>query len=655
MNEVERPRRVEFPAKIRVRVESREQFVETQAANISAGGMFIQAPAPPSVGSRVLIEFLLPDDSVLCRVAAEVARSRPGEANDPHAGMGVRFTQLDPKAKKVVQDLAPEAQEDEPARRVEMLDDGNRTSEPIIGIDLGTTNSCVAIVEDGKSRVLQFSGYDTVPSIVFVPEKGPVSVGHQALEQAFLQPTRTIVGCKRFMGRAFASRDVKTYGAFFHYPIAPDARGYAGVRVNDRVYPFEWICSRLLVQLRAIAKKSTGKDIRKCVITVPAAYTEAQRQSVIEAARLGGLSVVRLLTEPVAAAVAYGYGRELKKRVLVYDLGGGTFDATIVEVDNERMEVIATEGDPFLGGADFDDRVTEYLLTIFQREHGVSIREDRLAVQRVRFAAELAKKQLSEIEVASVDVPALTRKNGELVGLRASISLSLFESLTEDLVQRTLGIVERALTSAKTTSAQIDDVLLVGGQSRSANVIRSLTERFRKKPSRRVHPDHAVAIGASIVAAAGAAIQSPKEITSRIAPVARAPEAKRQLQLHERLAASIHVVMADGQTVRILERGTLLPADGAVAIPAPAAGEQSFGAMLVRGENADQYELVGKLQMRLTQTDREALSRLIIVLDAQGLLTVHVQDKAGEEMQQLAWSLNGVSRVEAPPGTESDL
>ncbi|HET6344806.1 MAG TPA: Hsp70 family protein, partial [Myxococcota bacterium] len=355
-------------------------------------------------------------------------------------------------------------------------------SGPIIGIDLGTVNTCVAIVEKGRPRVLTTpDGYETVPSVVFVAADNAITVGRKAMEKMILEPSRGIHGSKRFLGRPFASKEVRSLGHFFNYKLVAGANGRVAAQVGDTTLPLEEVSAHILRLARDMASKLLGQNIGRAVITVPAYFGETQRQAVREAGKLAGLHVERIINEPTAAAVAYGFGHKLKRTILVYDMGGGTFDASLLRIDGDTLEVLATDGDPFLGGQDFDDRMTEYVLMTFERTHGVNIRSDSVAVQRLRFAAQATKHQLSEADTAALEVPYIAQSKGGQVDLRMTFERKLLEELTQDLVNRTLTIVDSVLRTAGVTSTQLDDVLLVGGQSRSPHVRRALVERFGRK------------------------------------------------------------------------------------------------------------------------------------------------------------------------------
>lgn len=371
----------------------------------------------------------------------------------------------------------------------------------------------------------------------------------------------------------------------------------------------EIVAAHILRTLREMAEQQLQTEVRRAIITVPAYFDETQRGAVREAGRLAGLHVERILNEPTAAAVAFGYGRGLTRTVLVYDLGGGTFDATLLTVKNDTLEVLATNGDPFLGGSDFDDRLTEYVLMSYERESGVSLRDSAVAVQRVRFAVELAKRQLSETETTSIDLPFIKKTPTGQLDLKMSLSRSILETLTEDLVDRTLGIVQAVLDVAKVPSSRIDDIILVGGQSRSPHVRRRIAERFGKQPTKNVHPDEAVAIGAALVA--------------------NAMYEKSPLDLKDILAAAIRLGNPDGSTRVLLPRGSRLPAEAQFEIAPEPGAKTEYKGMLYRGdaETTAENTFLGAARMPADQalalTKTKVTATLRVTVD--GLLSVSMQ------------------------------
>ncbi len=570
-----RPARQEFESRVRLVAAGVDAIAERYATNLSEGGLFVRDPQPPPVGTVVLLEFVLPDGQPLSRVAARVVHARPATmADDPTAGMGLQFVALDSVAREIVERLdrdRPRAAPPTP-REQDLLLDVVGLEAPlltaggrIVGIDLGTVNSCVAVMEPGGPRVISaVGGYDTIPSVVFVEEDGSAYVGHRAVERMILNPRRAIYGAKRFLGRPFASREVQMFGHFFTYQLVPTPDGGIAASLGNIELPLVKVSSKILRTLKGIAERYLGEAVCRAVVGVPAYFGETQREAVRQAGRLAGLHVERLVNEPTAAAIAYGYNRNVQRTVLVYDLGGGTFDATVLRIDGHRFEVLASDGDPFLGGADFDDRLTEYVLTAHERTGGPSLRGDPVAVQRIRFAVELAKRQLTEASVADLDLPYIAGTADGPVHLHQRLERTMLERLTEDLVDRTLAIVQQVLDRAGVRGAALDDVLLVGGQSRSPRIRERLFQRFAKRPSTALHPTEAVALGAAVVA--------------------EALHSDLRVHLADILPATIQLAEADGHTRPLLTRGTRLPAEIELEIGASQDARAEIRVVLFRGE-----------------------------------------------------------------------
>ena len=583
------------------------------------GGMFLPDATPPPVGTELQIGFTLPSGEVVSRTACRVVHARVAQsASDRTAGMAVQFTQLDPTAQRVAaarrQAQTPTLQShDGPV--VERLRRSDHAlagrNGPVVGIDLGTTNSCVAYSENGVPRVLVTEqGYETIPSVVFVNDARQVIIGQPALEKLLLEPARAIYGSKRFLGRPFASMEVHVYGHFFQYELAVGKGGLTAARLGSMVLPLEVVSGYILWHAKRVAEANLGQEVTRAVITVPAYFGETQRQSVRDSARMAGLYVERIISEPTAAAVAYGYGRDLGSTVLVYDLGGGTFDASVLSIQGDTMEVLATDGDPFLGGSDFDDRLTQHMLQHLQRSRGLDLRNEPVAVQRLRAACEQTKRALSGSENANVTVPYLSHTSSGPLHLEYNITRGVFERLTADLMDRTLGIVQQALDRCRIAASGIDDIILVGGQSRAPRLRQLLTERFGKKPSHHVHPDHAVALGAALVA------------ETLTAPRAR-------LVLVDVLPASIRLALNNGQSSVLLSRGQKLPASTEFVVQFADTQGKRFTVSLCRGEaaNTADNQPLGRLMFPESVLPRPPRTELHIrvLVTAEGIIEVQAR------------------------------
>ena len=370
-----------------------------------------------------------------------------------------------------------------------------------IGIDLGTTNSCAAIIEGGRPRIITSpTGATTVPSIFAIDEQGRELVGQEAKRQAQLNPQHTVMGAKRLIGRNFHSKTIEKIRQVFTYELMEGESSEVLIKVNNQVFTLEQISAAILLRIKDFAEGAMGAEVEHAVITVPAYFNDRQRQAVRTAGRLAGLKVLRILNEPTAAALAYGLGRTLNQRVAVYDLGGGTFDISVIDIKDKIFEVIATGGDTFLGGVDFDGRVMQWLLERFHEKHHVDLSWDRVAIQRIRDAAESAKIELSVVTETRIHIPFITRGEDGPLDVDETLSRDKLEELTRDLVARTLSTCERIFREAGTNIDQIDEILLVGGQSRMPLVQKSVTKLTGKPPSKAVHPNEAVGIGAAIMA-----------------------------------------------------------------------------------------------------------------------------------------------------------
>ncbi len=371
-----------------------------------------------------------------------------------------------------------------------------------IGIDLGTTNSCAAIMDAGTPRVISYKGgQSTIPSVFAIDEHGNRLVGHEAKQQAQLNPTNTVMAAKRLIGRNFHSKTIDKVRQIFTYEMMEGDNSEVLIKVKDQVFTLEQISAAILRRIKEVAEDALADEIDQAVITVPAYFNDRQRQAVRNAGKLAGLKVLRILNEPTAAALAYGLGKNLSQRIAVYDLGGGTFDISVIDIKDRIFEVIATGGDTFLGGVDFDDRLMQYVLEKFLKDHNVDLAWDRVAIQRIRDAAEAAKIELSGVSRAHIHIPYIAKgDDGTPLDVDLDVPRELLEKLTGDLVDRTLSTCDRIFQEAGTEKHQVDEMLLVGGQSRMPLVQRKITQFTGKPPCKGVHPDEAVAIGAAIMA-----------------------------------------------------------------------------------------------------------------------------------------------------------
>jgi len=377
--------------------------------------------------------------------------------------------------------------------------------EKVIGIDLGTTNSCVAIVENGTPVVIpNRGGYKTTPSMVAVTEAGKRLVGHIAKRQAITNAENTVYAAKRLIGRKWNSPQVKNAVATSSYRIVEGPHNDVRIVLRDKEFSVPEISAMVLQEMKVIAEDYLGETVSKAVVTVPAYFNDNQRQATKDAGEIAGLDVIRIINEPTAAALSYGFGRNIEKTVAVYDFGGGTFDISILEIGAHGVfKVIATAGDTFLGGEDVDARIIDWLVSGFKEEHGIDLRQDRMALQRLKDAAEKAKCELSSVRETEVNLPfIISSGRNEALHLQRTLTRQTLEELSDDLIERTVDICKQTLEDAKLGKDEVEEVVLVGGMTRMPKIQQSVQSFFEKEPNKGVHPDEVVALGAAIQGAA---------------------------------------------------------------------------------------------------------------------------------------------------------
>ena len=369
----------------------------------------------------------------------------------------------------------------------------------VIGIDLGTTNSCVSIMEGGEPKVIpNAEGTRTTPSMVAFNDEGERLVGQVAKRQAVTNPLRTIYSIKRLVGQDYKSAEAKHTKKMVSYEVVKGNQNLAYVKVDDKNYSPQEISASILQKMKQTAEEYLGESVKEAVITVPAYFSDAQRQATKDAGKIAGLEVLRIINEPTAAAMAYGLDKKHDEKIAVFDLGGGTFDISILEIGEGVFDVKATNGDTFLGGDDFDNRLISYFADEFKKDNGIDLREDKMALQRLRENAEKAKHELSSSSETDVNLPFITADASGPKHLNLKITRAKFESLAEDLVKRCLEPCRKALKDAGCTAKDINEVILVGGMTRMPKVQEMVKEFFGKEPHKGVNPDEVVAIGAAI-------------------------------------------------------------------------------------------------------------------------------------------------------------
>jgi molecular chaperone DnaK len=494
--------------------------------------------------------------------------------------------------------------------------------ETIIGIDLGTTNSCGAVVlPDGQVKIIPWRGGDfTIQSIFAIDDKGNELVGHEAKRQWQLNPRNTLYATKRLIGR---TRDevVDNVQRSVQYDVHAGAQGTVELGCHGRSFQVEEVSARILGRIRDVASDWLGFRVARAVVTVPAYFTDRQRQSVKEAGRIVGLEVVRIINEPTAASLAYGLGKKLHQRVLVYDLGGGTFDVSIIDIRDRVFEVKATGGDIFLGGIDFDDAIIRHALAAFEARHGVDLASDPVAMQRIRDLAERSKIDLSSRSEVPFSIPFITMTaTGQPLNLDLTLTRALLEELTAPLVERTVELVNRVMTDAGVGPAEIDEVMLVGGQTRMPLVHARLGAVFGKAPSKGVHPDEAVAIGAALYARS---LQDDTEL---------------KLQLLDVVPMAIGLEGADGKLHVVFARNAAIPNARALAATNSADGQGELAVRIWQGDDphASRNELLGEFTFDGVRPAPAGQVKLEILFEVnvEGILTVSARDRdTGRQMR----------------------
>ncbi len=495
--------------------------------------------------------------------------------------------------------------------------------DTIIGIDLGTTNSCGAVAYgDGQVKLIPYKGGDyTIPSIYAIDDKGNELLGHEAKRQWQLNPKNTLYATKRLIGRAPKDDVVETVQRSVQYHVRAGSENDVEVECHGRNFHIHEISSKILAKIRDVASDHLGFRVQRAVVTVPAYFTDRQRQAVKEAGGLVGLEVVRIINEPTAAALAYGIGKRLDQRVLVFDLGGGTFDVSIIEIRDRVFEVKATGGDIFLGGIDFDNAIIAYVLDDFKRRHGIDLSSDPVAMQRIKDLAERTKIDLSSRTEAPFSIPFITMTpQGQPLNLDLKFDRKLVEALTHHLLERAFEIMTRVMSDAGVTPADVDEVMLVGGQTRMPAVQERLTKHFGRPPSKAVHPDEAVAIGAALY---GWSLQESSDL---------------KLQLLDVIPMAIGIEQAGGQMHVVFPRNAAIPNARTISATNAVDQQTELVVRIHQGDHAEsaQNELLGEFTFSGVRPARAGETRLEILFEVnvEGILTMSARDlDTGRQMK----------------------
>jgi len=505
----------------------------------------------------------------------------------------------------------------------------------VIGIDLGTTNSCVAIVEGGETKVIHNSeGSNTTPSVVAFMDNGERIVGQSAKRQAITNPEKTIFEAKRLIGRKFNSKEVQEFMKVAPFKIIEAKNGDAWVKVGDKEYAPQEISALVLQKMKKTAEDYLGHEVKEAVITVPAYFNDAQRQATKDAGRIAGLEVLRIINEPTAAALAYGLDKSGKKdqKIAVFDLGGGTFDISILEIADGVFEVKATNGDTYLGGANFDQKIIDWLADEFKKETGIDLRKDRMALQRLKEAAEKAKHELSNTMETEINLPFITADASGPKHLNMKLTRAKFEALVADLIERLVAPCETCIKDSGLSKSDIDEVILVGGMTRMPRVQQKVKEIFGKEPHKGVNPDEVVAIGAAIQ---GAVLKG---------------EVKDVLLL-DVTPLSLGIETLGGVFTKLIEKNTTIPCKKSQIFSTAADNQTAVTIHVLQGERefAEHNKSLGRFDLVGIPPAPRGVPQIEVTfdIDANGIVNVSAKDLGTGKQQAIKITPNsGLSEEE---------